>query len=412
MTIDRRTILGGAAALPVLGALPWRSARAQANNTLKLGVLTDMSGTYRDGCGPGSVAAVRQAVQDSGVTGRGINVEVLTGDHQNKPDVASTIARQWIDRDGVDVIIDVATSSCALAVNSVVKEKNNIMLNSTGATADLTGPACNPNTIHWTYDTWMLANSTGGAMVKSGGDSWFFITADYAFGHALERDTGDVVKKAGGRVLGSVRHPFPGTTDFSSFLLQAQQSRAKVVGLANAGVDTINSVKQAAEFGLTRRQKLAVLLMIISDVHSLGLQTAQGLSLSETFYWDLNDRTRALSNKLKSGLGGAMPTMWQAGCYSAALHYLKVAAEMGVAQAKASGAETVVRMKAMPTDDDAFGAGSIRQDGRKLHPSYLFEVKSPAESKGPWDYYKLIRTTPAEEAFRPMAEGGCSLVRT
>ncbi|TPG59791.1 ABC transporter substrate-binding protein [Roseomonas nepalensis] len=412
MTIDRRSLLGGAAALPILGALPFAGARAQANNTIKIGVLTDMSGTYRDGCGPGSVTCVRQAVQDSGVTARGINVEVVQGDHQNKPDLASTIARQWIDRDGVNVIIDVATSSCALAVNGVVKEKNSIMLNSTGATADLTGPACTPNTIHWTYDTWMLANSTGGAMVKAGGDTWFFITADYAFGHALERDTGGLVAKQGGRVVGSVKHPFPGTTDFSSFLLQAQQSRAKVVGLANAGVDTINCVKQAAEFGLTRRQKLAVLLMIASDVHSLGLQTAQGLSLSETYYWDLNDRTRRLANKVKGDMGGAMPTMWQAGCYSAALHYLKAVADMGAAQAKASGAETVVRMKAMPTDDDAFGAGSIRQDGRKLHPSYLFEVKTPAESKGPWDYYKLVRTVPAEEAFRPMAEGGCSLVRT
>ena len=412
MTIDRRSILGGAAALPILGSLPFAGARAQANNTIKIGVLTDMSGTYRDGCGPGSVTCVRQAVQDSGVTGRGINVEVVQGDHQNKPDLASTIARQWIDRDGVNVIIDVATSSCALAVHGVVKEKNSIMLNSTGATADLTGSACNPNTIHWTYDTWMLANSTGGAMVKAGGDSWFFITADYAFGHALERDTSGLIGKQGGRVLGSVRHPFPGTTDFSSFLLQAQQSRAKVVGLANAGVDTINCVKQAAEFGLTRRQKLAVLLMIASDVHSLGLQTAQGLSLSETYYWDLNDRTRRLANKVKGDMGGAMPTMWQAGCYSAALHYLKAVADMGAAQAKASGAETVVRMKAMPTDDDAFGAGSIRQDGRKLHPSYLFEVKTPAESKGPWDYYKLVRTVPVEEAFRPLAEGGCSLVRT
>jgi len=412
MTIDRRALLGGAAALPVLGAMPWATARAQAANTVKIGVLTDMSGTYRDGAGPGSVACVRQAVQDSGVAGRGINVEVLQGDHQNKPDVASTIARQWIDRDGVNVIIDVATSSCALAVNSVVKEKNSIMLNSTGATADLTGPACNANTIHWTYDTWQLANSTGGAMVKTGGDTWFFITADYAFGHALERDTSEVIRKNNGRVVGSVRHPFPGTTDFSSFLLQAQQSRAKVVGLANAGVDTINCVKQAAEFGLTRRQKLAVMLMIASDVHSLGLNTAQGLVLSETYYWDLNDRTRALANKVKGSMGGAMPTMWQAGCYSAALHYLKAVADMGAAQARASGAETVTRMKAMPTDDDAFGAGSIRQDGRKIHPSYLFEVKTPAESKGAWDYYKLVRTVPAEEAWRPMADGGCSLVRT
>ena len=416
MTIDRRALLGATAAAPLLSALPFASARAQAPNaaanTLKLGVLTDMSGTYRDISGPGSVAAVRQAVQDSGLAARGINVEVIQADHQNKPDVGSNLARQWIDRDGVDVIIDVATSSVALAVNQIVREKNKIMLNSTGATADLTGPACTPNTIHWTYDTWMLANSTGGAAVRAGGDTWFFITADYAFGHALERDTASVVRNAGGRVLGQVRHPFPGTTDFSSFLLQAQQSRAKVVGLANAGTDTVNSVKQAAEFGLTRRQKVAVLLFPINDVHALGLQTAQGLLLTESFYWDLNDRTRAFTNRVKGSMGGNMPGMMHAGCYSAALHYLKVAAEMGVAAAKNSGAETVARMKATPTEDDAFGAGSIREDGRKIHPSYLFEVKTPAESRQPWDYYKLVQTTEADKAFRPLAEGGCPLVRT
>ncbi|WP_424139861.1 ABC transporter substrate-binding protein [Roseomonas chloroacetimidivorans] len=412
MTIDRRALLGGAAALPALGGLPWSSARAQANNTLKIGVLTDLSGTYREIAGPGSVAAVRQAVQDSGITARGVNVEVLQADHQNKPDVGSTVTRQWIDRDAVDVIVDVPTSSVALAVNGITREKNKIMLNSGAATADLTGTACSPNTIHWTYDTWMLARSTGGAMVKAGGDTWFFITADYAFGHALEKDTGDFVKAAGGRVLGSVRHPFPGTTDFSSFLLQAQQSRAKVVGFANAGTDTVNCVKQAAEFGLTRRQKVAVLLLPINDVHSLGLQTAQGLVLTESFYWDLNDRTRAFTNRVKGSMGGSMPGMIHAGCYSSVLHYLKTAGEMGITEARASGAATVARMKAQPTDDDAFGGGSIRADGRKIQASYLFEVKAPGESRTPWDYYKLVETTPVDEAYRPVAQGNCSLVRT
>ncbi|MBV1798547.1 ABC transporter substrate-binding protein [Siccirubricoccus sp. G192] len=413
MTLDRRSLLTGAAAaaaLPMLGGLP-RPARAQGN-TLKIGVLTDMSGLYRDLAGPGSVACARQAVQDFG-NQAGLTVEILSADHQNKPDVGSNIARQWIDRDGVDVILDVPTSSVALAVNGVVREKNKVFLDSGAATTDLTGPQCSPNTVHWTYDTFMLSRSTGGAMVKAGGDTWFFITADYAFGHALERDTGNFVKAQGGRVLGQVRTPFPGTSDFSSYLVQAQASRAKVIGLANAGGDTINCVKQAAEFGITRRgTKLAALLMFISDVHALGLQTAQGLVCTESFYWDLNDRTRALTDRVRPQMNGAMPTMVQAGCYSAVLHYLKTARDMGVAAAKADGAATVARMKAMPTDDDAFGQGSIRADGRKIHPSYLFEVKAPAESHAPWDYYKLLQTTPAEEAFRPLNEGGCPLVRS
>jgi branched-chain amino acid transport system substrate-binding protein len=409
MQFDRRGLLTGAAALgttPFLG----RAARAQQGATLKIGVLNDQSGVYRDISGPTSVACVRQAVQDAG--SHGFNVEVVFADHQNRPDVGSNIARQWIDRDGVDVIVDVPNSAVALAVNGVVREKNKVYLNSTAATADLTGPQCSPNTVHWTYDTWMLARSTGGAMVKAGGDSWFFITADYAFGHALERDTSNFVKAQNGKVVGAVRHPL-GNTDFSSFLVQAQSSRAKVVGLANAGADTINAVKQAAEFGLTRKgTKLAVLLMFINDVHGLGLQAAQGLVCTETFYWDLNDRTRAFSAKVKPQLAGNMPAMSHAGCYAAVLHYLKAAADMGAAQAKASGAEAVARMKAMPTDDDCFGAGSIRADGRKIHPSYLFEVKAPNESKGAWDYYKLLQTTPAEEAFRPLAEGACPLVRS
>ncbi len=411
MALDRRTLLTAAAAAPFAGALPWRSAQAQAANTIRIGVLNDMSGMYRDISGQTSVACARAAVQE--FAGRGLNVEVVYADHQNRPDVGVNIARQWIDRDGVDVILDVTTSSVALAVNDICREKNKVHINSTAATSDLTGARCSPNTVHWTYDTWMLARSTGGAMVRAGGDSWFFITADYAFGHALERDTGNFVRTAGGRVLGQVRTPFPGTTDFSSFLVQAQASRAKVIGLANAGTDTTNCVKQAAEFGITRRGiKLASLLMFINDVHSLGLPTAQGLVLTETFYWDLNDGTRRFTEKVRSAIAPNMPAMTHAGCYAGVVHYLKTVADMGVAAAKADGAAAVARMKAMPTEDDCFGRGSIRADGRKIHPSYLFEVKAPGESRGPWDYYKLLGTTPAEEAFRPVAEGGCAMVRS
>ncbi len=416
--ITRRGVLGAGAAF---GALPLHRARAQAANTIRIGVLNDMSGLYRDVNGPGSVACTRQAIADLGALVRGMNVEVLVGDHQNRPDVGVgvNIARQWIDRDGVDVILDVPTSSVALAINTVVREKNKVFLNSSAATSDLTGSACSPNTIHWTYDTYMLAKSTGGAMVRAGGDTWFFLTADYAFGHALERDTGNFVRAAGGRVLGQVRTPFPGTTDFSSFLVQAQASRAKVIGLANAGGDTINSIKQAAEFGVTRRGvKLAALLLFISDVHSLGLQTAQGLVCTETFYWDLNEATRGFTQRVLPSMPqglmpqGLRPGMAQAGCYSATMHYLKTVLEMGVAAAKADGAATVARMKAMPVQDDAFGATTIRADGRRLTPAYLFEVKQPSESRGAWDYYKLLQTTPADEAFRPVAEGGCALVRS
>ena len=403
--IRRRTLLAAASAL---AAAPLaRPARAQAG-VIKIGVLNDQSGVYRDISGPTSVACVRQAVEDGA---HGFPVEVLTGDHQNKPDIGAGIARQWIDRDGVDMIIDVANSGVALAINGVCKEKDRVYINSTGATADLTGPACAATTVHWTYDTWMLAHSTGAAMVRAGGDTWFFITADYAFGTALERDTTAFVKQAGGKVLGSVRHPFPGNTDYSSFLLQAQSSRAKVVGICNAGTDTVNTIKQAAEFGLTRSgAKLAGLLVFLNDVHALGLEAAQGLVLTESFYWDLNDRTRAFTKRVLPKTGGIHPAMSHAGCYAGALHYLKAAADMGVAAAKQSGAATVARMKAMPTEDDAFGAGFIRADGRKIHPVYLFEVKTPGESKAPWDYYKLVATTPAEQAFRPISEGGCPLV--
>jgi len=411
MATDRRTLLKASAAAPLAGALPRGSARAQAANTIRIGVLNDQSGIYRDITGPTGVACVRQAIQDFGPTP--FQVEVLVADHQNRPDVGVSLTRQWLDRDSVDMVVDVPNSAVALAVSGVTREKNKVNLNTTAATADLTGPQCSPNTVHWTFDTWMLAKSTGGAMVKAGGDTWFFVTADYAFGHALERDTSNFVKAAGGRVLGSVRTPFPGTSDFSSFLVQAQSSRAKVIGFANAGADTINSIKQAAEFGLTRRgTKLAALLMFINDVHGLGLQTAQNLTCTETFYWDLNDRTRAFTDRVRSKTPNNMPCMNQAGNYSATLHYLKAVKDMGVQAAKTSGADVVTRMKAMPTDDDCFGPGRIREDGRKLHPAYLFEVKTPQESKGPWDYYKLLQTTPADEAFRPVSEGGCPLVRS
>jgi branched-chain amino acid transport system substrate-binding protein len=414
MAFNRRTLLAGAAAgaaLPLVA--PLRHARAQAANTIRIGVLNDQSGLYRDLAGPGSTQAVRLAVRESGITTKGVNVEVIEADHQNKPDVGSTIVRQWLDRDGVDVVVDVPTSSVALAVNTLCRERDKVFLNSTAATSDLTGPACAPTTVHWTYDTWMLAHGTGAALVQSGGRSWFFITADYAFGHALERDTAEFVRKAGGRVVGSVRTPFPGTTDFSSFLLQAQASGAQVIGLANAGGDTINCIKQAAEFGITRSgQRLAGLLVFLTDVHALGLQTAQGLVLTESFYWDLNDRTRDFTRRLGRMPNDIRPTMAQAGCYAAVLHYLKAVDAMGVAAAKASGSKAVERMKAMPTSDDCFGEGTIRPDGRKIHPAYLFQVKAPAESKGPWDYYKLLNTIPANEAFRPITAGNCPLVRT
>ncbi len=392
-------------------ALAFAAAGAQAqvsDNVVKIGVLNDMSSLYADIGGPGSVVAAKMAVEDYLKSSKSkLKVEVVSADHQNKPDVGSQIARQWIDVDHVDAIFDVPTSSVALAVNQVVREKGKAFINTGAATSDLTGKACSPNTVHWLYDTWMLAHGTGGAMVKTGGDTWFFITADYAFGHALERDTSEVVKAAGGKVLGAVRAPL-NTQDFSSFLLQAQSSKAKVIGLANAGGDTINSIKQAAEFGIVKGgQNLAGLLVFLTDVHSLGLDKAQGLVLTETFYWDLNDGTRAWSKRFAAANGGKYPSMDHAGVYASVLHYLKA-----VDAAKTDdGTKVVEEMKKLPTDDALFGKGRIRQDGRKLHPAYLFEVKKPSESKGPYDYYKLRATIPAEQAFRPEKEGGCSLVK-
>jgi branched-chain amino acid transport system substrate-binding protein len=382
------------------------TAMAQ-DDTVKIGVLNDRSGIYADISGEGSVIAARLAVEDFGAEGKGMKVEIVSADHQNKPDIGSNVARQWYDVEGVDAIFDVPTSSVALAIHEITRDENKVHVNSGAATSALTGEACSPNTVHWTYDTWNLAHGTGSAMVEAGGKSWFFLTADYAFGHQLETDTTKVVQEAGGEVVGSVRHPFPGT-DFSSFLLQAQSSGADVIGLANAGGDTINSIKQASEFGITQAgQALAGLLVFITDVHALGLQTAQGLVLTETFYWDLSDQTRAWSERFEAQ-AGQKPTMVQAGVYAGVLHYLKAVEALGSAD---DGAAVVAKMKELPTDDPLFGQGEIRQDGRKIHDSYLFRVKSPDQSEGEWDYYEVVATIPAEEAFRPLEEGNCPLVQ-
>lgn len=383
---------------------------AAQEKTVKIGVLNDQSGLYADVAGPGSTLAAQMAVEDSGLTGKGWKIDVVAGDHQNKPDIGVNIARQWIDVDKVDVIVDVPTSSVALAVNNLVKEKNRVFLNSGAGTSDLTNSQCSPNTIHWTYDTYMLAHGTGTALTKSGGDSWFFLTADYAFGAALERDTSNAVKALNGKILGGVKHPL-NTADFSSFLLQAQASKAKVIGLANAGGDTINAIKQASEFGIVSGgQKLAGLLMFISDINALGLKVAQGLNFTETFYWDLNDNTRAFSQRFQDrSKNKAKPTMVHAGVYASLLHYFKSLDAMG--GNGRDGIKIVEKMKSMPTDDILFGKGTIQPNGRKIHPAYLFEVKKPEESKGPWDYYKTVATIPAEEAFTPLGQSACPLLK-
>jgi branched-chain amino acid transport system substrate-binding protein len=382
------------------------SAQAQSTN-VKIGVLTDMSSLYADDNGAGSVTAVKMAVQDFNPAAHGMTVEVINADHQNKPDIGANIARQWYDVDHVDMIVDVPNSGVALAVNEVAREKNKVFLVSGAAISDLTGPKCSPNTVHWTYDTWMLAHSTAGALAKSGGDSWFFLTADYAFGHALERDATAVVIANGGKVLGSVSHPL-NNQDFSSFLLQAQSSKAKIIGLANAGGDTINAIKQGAEFGIVSGgQHFAALLFYIGDVEALGLKVAQGLVLTEAFYWDMNDTTRAWSKRWQAEHPGKFPNMNQAGDYAATLHYLKAVAAL---KSTADGKAEVAKMKEIPTDDPVFGKGVVRADGRKIHPVYLFEVKSPAESKYPGDDYKLRATIPADEAFRPMKDDNCPML--
>ena len=398
------TFLLGATATMLLAA----GAQAQvSDDVVKLGVLNDQSGVYADLAGHGSVEAARMAVEDFGGTVLGKSIEVISADHQNKPDVGANIVNQWIDVDQVDAVVDVPTSSVALAVQEITRQKNRVHLNSTGGTSDLTGKACSPTTAHWTYDTFALANGTGRAVVQDGGESWFFLTADYAFGHALERDTAAAVEAAGGQVLGTVRHPFP-NNDFSSFLLQAQASGSNVIGLANAGGDTINAIKQAREFGITQAgQRLAGLLIFLSDIHSLGLETAQGLVLTTGFYWDLDDETRAWSKRFAERNNGRMPTMVQAGVYSAILHYLRAIEAAGTDEAKA----VMAKMKELPIDDFFAKNGKLRQDGRMVHDMYLVQVKTPEESKGPWDYYKILRTIPGDEAFRPLQDGNCPLVQ-
>ena len=405
MTLDRRTLLGTALVAGSVAALPRRS-RAQSN-TIKIGVLNDQSGPYRDIAGMHSVNAARLAVKE---IGPGMNVEIVSADHQNKPDVGAGIVRQWIDQQGVDMILGVNTSSVALAVNNVCKEKNKTYINNGAGTTDLTGPQCTPVTIHWGYDVYYLAQSTGGALVRSGGKNWYFITADYVFGKQLQSDATTFVTREGGKVMGASAYPFPGTTDFSSFLISAQSSGADVLGLANAGADTINTIKQAAEFGLTQKMKVAALLMYITDVHGLGLEAAQNLFLTESFYWDLDDRSRAFTKRFQAIDPGTVPNMDQAGGYAGTLHFLKALKEIGVDK-KADGAAVVAQMKKMPAEDDAYGKTIIRQDGWAEVPGLLFQVKTPGESKAPWDYYKLVSRTAGDKAGKPLAEGGCPLVK-
>jgi branched-chain amino acid transport system substrate-binding protein len=390
-----------------LSAIAFMSATSAHAIDVKLGVLTDMSGLYADLTGQGSVWAARKAVEDFGAADKGWNVEIVFADHQNRPDVGSTVVRQWFDTDDVDAVVDVPTSSVALAVNELTRDRNKVFLVSGAATAALTGAQCSPNTVHWTYDTWALANGTGRAIVETGGETWFFLTADYAFGHALEEDTSAVVEEFGGQVLGTVRHPFPGT-DFSSFILQAQASGAQIIGLANAGGDTVNAVNTAAEFGIVQAgQNLAALLMFITDVHAIGLENAQGLIFTEAWYWDQNDVNREFADEFAAAQGGNKPTMVQAGVYSSVLHYLKAVEQVGSAE---DGVAVVEAMKEIPTDDKLFGQGVVREDGRKIHDMYLFEVKSPEESTGPWDYYHQRAVIPADGAFRPLEDGGCEFV--
>jgi branched-chain amino acid transport system substrate-binding protein len=386
---------------------PVPSAASNQRVAVKIGVLTDMSSFYSDVGGLGSVAAAKLAIADFNAEHKDINVELVSGDHQNKPEVGSALARKWFDVDKVDMIVDVPNSGVAFAVSQVANQENKVFIASGAASTDLTGAKCNANTVHWTYDSRMLANSTAGGMVKTGGDTWFFITADYAFGQAFQRDAASVVTANGGKVLGDVLHPL-GTSDFSAYLLQAQASRAKVIGLADGGNDTINEIKQAAEFGVAKGgQNLAGLLVFASDVAALGLNTAQGVVLSEAWYWDMNDANRAWTKRWQKERPGKIPTMVHAGVYSGIIHYLKAVEALRNA---ADGKAVVAKMKAIPTDDILFGRGSIRADGRTLHPAYLFEVKKPTESNHPGDFYKVRATITAEEAFRPLGGSTCPLV--
>lgn len=394
------------AAAAVLVAMASAAAGPAKAETLKVGILNDQSGVQADFAGPGSVVAARMAIEDFGGKVAGMPVELVVADHQNKADIGVNVARQWFDTEGVQAILDVPNSAVALGVAGIARQKNKVVIVSGGGTSDLTGKDCSPNTVHWTYDTWAQANTVGNAVTKSGANTWYFITVDYAFGHALERDATEAIKAAGGKILGTVKHPL-GTADLSSFLLQAQSSGAKVIGLGSAGADTINAVKQAAEFGIAKGgQKLVAMLMVLNDISALGLDTAQGLLLSEAFYWDLNDKTRAFAKRFAAANGGRYPNMVHAGVYAGLLHYLKAVEKVGNAR---DGGRVVEAMKAIPTDDPLFGKGAVRPDGRAIHDMYLFEVKAPAELKGPYDYYKLVSTVPADQAFRPLAAGACPL---
>lgn len=412
MKLDRRTFVGGG--LAAAGGIVWSAgtSRAQTANTIRIGHITDMAGVYRDVEGPTSVACAKQAIEEFTAQNPEIKVELLIADHQNKADVGLGIIRHWFDENDVDLITNVGNSSVALGAKTLVENKNKVALITSAGSSDLTGKSCSTNMLHWSWDSWCLAHSTATSLVRTGGDKWFFVTADYAFGHAAQADATKFVELAGGKVLGFVRYPYGATSDFSSFLLRAQGSGANVIAFANSGADLLNCLKQSEEFGLTASgARLAAMVGYITDVLGMGLPVAKGLTLTETFYWDLNDRTRAFMNRIRPKLeSGVFPNMSQVGDYSATLHYLKAVKELGVGRAKASGRDTIELMKKMPTDDDCFGKGSIRADGRKIHPAYLFEVKKPEESKQRGDIYKLISTLPTDEAFRPIAEGNCPLV--
>ncbi len=414
MPLSRRAMLHTAAAAAATPFLPVRAqpAAPKKPGVIRIGVLTDLSGTYRDSAGPTSVACTQQAVQEAMEAAPGLTVELLQADHFQKPDVALSIARSWFDQDGVDAVTNCNNSAIALAISNLARERDKVHLNTGAATVELTGKSCSPNNVHWTFDTWEIAHSSGVAAVKAGGTKWFLVAADYAFGHAMQADLSHWVQQAGGAIMGTAFYPFPGTSDFSSYMLQAQTSGANVVGFLNSGGDFINCVKQASEFGLRPPEmRVAGTASYITDIHSLGLPVAQGLTYTECFYWDLNPRTRAFLNRVKHRTPDNYPNQIHAGDYAATFHYLKTVNQIGVARAKASGLDTVNAMKAIPTDDDAYGPGRIRIDGRHVHPAYLFQAKRPEESGGEWDLLKLVSTIPTDAAFRPLSDGNCPLVK-
>jgi branched-chain amino acid transport system substrate-binding protein len=394
------------AACILLAALTARASAETPSTPLKIGLIGDFQSVYSDIGGPGNVEAAKMAIEEFGGAMFGKPIELITADVQNKADIAGSLARKWYENEGVDMIIDMPTSATALAGMEMSRQFEKIMIVTDAASSDITGKSCSPYTVHWTYDTYANAHTVGSAIVKNGGTTWFFITADYLFGHSIERDTGDVVRAAGGTVVGSARHPL-NTADFSSFLLQAQSSKAKIVGLANGGSDTINAIKQAAEFGIVAGgQNLAGIVMFISDIHSLGLKLAQGLIITEAYYWDLNDRTRAFGKRFFERMK-RMPTMNQAATYSATLHYLNAVKAAGTKDTK----PVLAKMRETPVRDAFTDNGMLREDGRMVHSMFLFEVKKPEESKGPWDYYKLLAEVPGDQAFRPIKDGGCPLIK-